>query len=124
MFGLALIAFWPNSVTRGVDLGDELNAIGLGWMTYEQLESVANVILFIPFGLLIALMIPTRRWWILAVGIVVAAFAIEFGQAVFLPRRVATLADVIANVTGGMIGLGLAGIIRAVGLLIRPRTRA
>ena len=108
-------------MSRGVDLGDELRAIGLGWVTYDQLEWAANVILFIPFGLLIALMMRTRHWGILAVGIVVASTVIEVGQAVFLPGRVASFADILANTLGGMIGIGLAGVIRGIATLVRRR---
>jgi glycopeptide antibiotics resistance protein len=111
-------------VSRGVDLGDELRAIGLGWVTYDQLEWAANVILFLPFGLLIALMLRTKHWGILAVGIVVASTVIEVGQAVFLPGRVASFADILANTLGGMIGIGLAGLIRGIATLVRRRPDA
>lgn len=90
-------------------------------MTYDQLEWAANVILFIPFGLLIALMLRTRWWGLLAVGIVVASTVIEVGQALFLPGRVASFADILANVLGGAIGIGVAGIIRGIASLVRRR---
>ena len=108
VIGLAVIAFSPTSIGDGSDFGDELRLLGLGWVSYEQLESAANVILFIPFGLLITFIAGARRWWIVAIGLGLAAAAIEVGQALFLPGRIATIDDVLANTAGGLIGIGIA----------------
>ena len=107
---------------RGLDLSQELDSAGLGWVTYTQLESFANVVLFIPFGLLITLLVPTRWWWVVVVGLVVVAAGIELGQALFLPGRVPSIGDVLANSLGGAIGVALAAIIRGIAWAIR-RTR-
>ena len=109
---LAVIALSPVNPITGIDLSDELNATGLGWVTYTQLESFANVMLFVPFGLLIALLSPTRWWGAVIVGLILVAICIELGQAVFLPGRVASMGDVLANSTGGVVGVILAAIIR------------
>ncbi|CAN5286984.1 hypothetical protein BH11ACT5_BH11ACT5_14560 [soil metagenome] len=111
---LAVIALSPVSPIRGLDLSQELDAAGMGWVTYTQLESFANVVLFVPFGLLIALLVPTRWWWVVVVGLVLIAGGIELGQALFLPGRVPSIDDVLANSTGGAIGVGIAGVIRAI----------
>ncbi len=116
---LGVIALSPISPIRGVDLSQELNATGLGWVTYTQLESFANVMLFVPFGLLIALLVPTNWWWLVVVGLIAAAAGIELGQALFLPGRVASFDDVVANSTGGVAGVVIAGIIRGIGWAIR-----
>jgi glycopeptide antibiotics resistance protein len=104
----------PISPIRGLDLSEELNATGFGWVTYTQLESFANVALFVPFGLLISLLVPTRWWWLVVVGLAVAAAGIELGQALFLPGRVASIDDVVANTTGGVLGVLIAAGIRAI----------
>lgn len=114
-----MIALSPVSPIRGVDLSQELEATGLGWVTYTQLESAANVALFIPLGLLIALLVPTRWWWAVVVGLALLAGGIELGQALFLPGRVPTIDDVLANATGGVIGVALAAVIRGIGWAIR-----
>ena len=114
VIALAIIALSPVSPIRGVDLSQELNSTGLSWVTYTQLESFANVMLFVPFGLLIALLSPTRWWWAVVVALVLVSICIELGQATFLPGRVASLGDVIANSLGGLIGVGLAAIIRGI----------
>ena len=116
---LGIVALSPVSPIDGLDLSQELDATGLGWVTYTQLESFANVLLFVPFGLLIALLSPTRWWWAVVVGLVLVAVCIELGQATFLPGRVASLGDVIANSTGGAVGVVIAAIIRGIGWAIR-----
>ena len=123
VIALAVIALSPVSPIRGLDLSQELDSAGLGWVTYTQLESFANVVLFIPFGLLIALLVPTRWWWAVVVGLVLVAGGIELGQALFLPGRVPSIDDVLANSTGGAIGVGIAAIIRAIAWASRRARR-
>lgn len=116
---LGIIALSPVSPIRGLDLSQQLDSLGLGWVTYTQLESFANVVLFVPFGLLIALLVSTNWWWLVVVGLIAAAAGIELGQALFLPGRVASLDDVIANSTGGVAGVLIAAVIRGIGWAIR-----
>lgn len=123
VIALGVIALSPVSPIRGVDLSQQLDGLGLGWVTYTQLESFANVVLFVPFGLLIALLVPTRWWWLVVVGLIAAAGSIELGQALFLPGRVASLDDVIANSTGGVAGVLVAAVIRGIGWAIRTARR-
>jgi len=120
---LGIVALSPVSPIDGLDLSQELDATGLGWVTYTQLESFANVLLFVPFGLLIALLSPTRWWWAVVVGLILVAICIELGQAAFLPGRVASLGDVIANSAGGAVGVAIAAIIRGIGRAIRRARR-
>jgi glycopeptide antibiotics resistance protein len=121
---LAVIALSPVSPIQGVDLSQELEAAGLGWVTYTQLESAANVLLFVPLGLLIALLIPTKWWWAVVVGLALLAVGIELGQALFLPGRVPTLDDVLANTTGGVIGVAIAAVVRGISRAIRKARSA
>lgn len=79
------------------------------WLTYTLVEKLANVAMFVPFGLLVALQMGRRRWW---VGWVVgAAFTclIEGTQATLLsPTRYGTISDLITNTLGAGIGAVLA----------------
>ena len=110
LIALALIAFWPTPVDRGVDgelfhLIDRLRAAGLRWVSYDLIESSSNVLLFAPFGLLVGLL-TGRGWRILGWAVCVSAsLAIELGQAVLLPARYASAGDVAANSTGAAIGV-------------------
>jgi len=69
LVALALIAYWPTPVDRGVD-GDLFGAIhwlrahGITLITYDRVESAANVALFVPFGLLLGGLFRRGRRWI------------------------------------------------------------
>ncbi len=107
---LSLIAFWPSPVDEGAS---GFIARGLrflhrngmpGWFDYSLIESGANVLLFIPFGILVAASLPLRQAWLaLPVGIS-ASMCIELGQELFRPERFATPEDVLANALGAAIG--------------------
>ena len=88
------------------------------WLTYDRVEKLANVAMFVPFGFLLALQLGRRRWWI---GWVVgAAFTglIEGTQATLLSQtRFATVSDLITNTIGAGIGAVLALIVM---LLLPP----
>lgn len=106
---LAVVAFFPFPVDRPID-GPLLRIIrwsaqhGLGVITYARVEFGANIVLFIPLGLLLALLFGPHRWWRAPVICVVATVIIELGQGALLSHRVASVGDVIANSTGGMLG--------------------
>lgn len=103
---LIVVALWPTPVdlqVRGV-LRDI--AAMWPWVGYALVEFIANVVLFVPFGLLGGAIMPAR--WVLVVPVsAAAAIAIEVGQALLLPQRTASLADVVANVLGAAIGVAI-----------------
>ncbi|GGC99892.1 hypothetical protein GCM10011512_28470 [Tersicoccus solisilvae] len=115
----------PGRTDPGVDdtlqvIAARLRDAGLAWADYAAVEWAANVVLFVPAGLLLALLLPGRaRWWAVVLG-TAASVAIETAQAVFLPGRVASVADVAANTLGTTIGVAIAAF--AVGLLARRRS--
>lgn len=83
------------------------------WFGYSKLEFTANIVMFVPLGLLIGMVLPQRHWWL---GLLLApAFSacIELTQALLLSQRSATIHDVVANSLGGWIGLVIALVIRA-----------
>ncbi|PZE73245.1 VanZ family protein [Curtobacterium sp. MCPF17_018] len=113
---LALVGFW----------GSPVDAAGAPWLTrvlaaahrhglperidYAAVESLANVVYFVPLGLLVVLLAGARWWWAaIAAGLVVSA-CIETGQALFLPARTATVDDVVANGVGAVLG-AVAGVL-------------
>jgi len=71
-------------------------------------EIAANVLLFVPLGVLVARILGVRLWW----GGVVAGFLlsvlIELCQSAFLPARFPSIADVAANTLGATLGAVLA----------------
>lgn len=112
---LVLIAFWPTHVDR--DAGPLLAAIErlFPWATHRRLEFTANIALFVPFGLLLTLLV---RSWPLALSLGVgASLAIEVVQELALPGRTASVLDVLANslgtAAGVLLALGIARLTRA-----------
>lgn len=79
------------------------------WVTFGVVEFTANVIMFVPLGMLCVAW--RRPWWqAIAAGVGVSA-SIETVQLLFLPTRVADVRDVVANTLGAVIGLGAAMLI-------------
>ena len=79
---------------------------GLGWVDYTVAEFSANVLMFVPMGLLFTLLLGRWRWWLaVAIG-VVATLVIEFVQR-FLPARVSDPRDLLANTLGTLIGVAI-----------------
>ncbi|WP_051479032.1 VanZ family protein [Arthrobacter sp. H5] len=107
---LSLIAFWPSPVDEGASgfisrALQVLHRLGVpGWFDYSLIESGANVLLFFPFGVLVAAFLPLRRAWVALPAGILASICIEVGQELFRPERVATPRDVLANALGAAIG--------------------
>jgi glycopeptide antibiotics resistance protein len=107
---VALVVFWPSPVDQ--DSAGTLKAVlrrfhGMGvpgWVNYSFVENLANVLMFVPFGLLAAAWLPARRIWWAAAGGIVASCLIESAQALLLPNRFATIYDVTANSLGAALG--------------------
>ena len=104
---LALIAFWPTPVDRGATglLREIARVVPL--LSYDVVEFTANIALFVPLGVLLALPLPRLRVLVLPIALVVTS-AIEVGQAVFLAERTASVRDVVANTAGAALGLLIA----------------
>lgn len=115
--GLIVIAcavFWITLTPTTVDSGywaevqwvlNALHRIGVPeWFQYRELEFTANIVMFMPLGFFLGLLLG-RGW---APGLLLLpalSVLIEGSQLYFLPGRVAAMSDVVANSTGGWIGL-------------------
>ena len=74
--------------------------------TYIVLEILANVVLFVPFGLLLSVAAPRwSPWAIIGLGCLVSV-VIELVQ-LGIPSRLPTVSDVIANSAGAALGCAL-----------------
>ncbi|BEH02613.1 hypothetical protein brsh051_18940 [Brooklawnia propionicigenes] len=74
---------------------------------YSELETVSNIVMFIPLGVVLALALPPARRWIGFVVLPLLSAVIECAQFVVLPRRYSSFGDVVANSIGGWIGVSL-----------------
>ncbi|MEO7122564.1 MAG: VanZ family protein [Lacisediminihabitans sp.] len=119
---VAIIGLYPTPVDRGIDglLFRVLRALArhdLGFITYARVEFSANVLFFVPVGLLLALLFGARWWWAIILCVALSSM-IELSQLLFLPHRYASFGDILANSLGGTIGAVLAL------LLLLPRWAA
>ena len=115
---VVLITLWPSHlflaakprIMRGLEWLHAREM--LEWLYWTRLEVLANVAMFVPVAMLLTLMLGARRWW-LAFGLCLAATAgIELTQH-FMPGRVASVQDIVANGVGAVIGVLLAAGIEA-----------
>jgi glycopeptide antibiotics resistance protein len=116
---LGFIALWPTPVDRAAagtitKVLAKLHAVGVpGWFDYELVEFTANVVLFLPVGLLGVVLLGASRWWaVVLIGFSISC-GIELSQLAFLPARYATLQDVLANSSGAVIGAMLGTLLLA-----------
>lgn len=84
----------------------------LDWITFALVEFTANIVLFVPVGVLFALMLGWRRWWLASLFGVGLTAAIEFAQ-LFLPNRVTDPRDIVSNSVGAVIGVALVLVVTA-----------
>jgi VanZ family protein len=100
---LAMIALWPVPVDQGA--AGFLRRVGrvLPMLTYPRIEFSANILLFVPLGVLLMLILR-RRYLILPIAIVVTV-AIECSQGLLLDKRTPSVLDIIANTAGACLGM-------------------
>lgn len=103
---------YQNAVIR---LLDALHRNGVPqWFGYGEVEFLANIAMFVPFGFLVAILLPQKLSLLtVLVGPGFSAFVENF-QRQFLDERVASIYDVYANSAGAIGGLILAALLRAV----------
>ena len=75
------------------------------------LEVLANLLLFVPFGLYLGLLVPMWRWWKVTGVLVVASLVLEATQYLSSTGSFDTT-DIIVNTVGGLVGLGLLALAR------------
>ena len=113
-----LVTLWPTTVDNGLDPYIErflaaLHSRGVPFFVdYGFIEFSANIVFFVPVGFLLGLLFTFRLQWlaILCGGLLSAV--IEAAQGLFLPGRVSSLGDVVANTTGAVVGCVVAYAVR------------
>lgn len=106
---VVLIAFWPEPVDKNaVGLLDRIERL-IPWATHGRLEVGANVVFFVPLGLLLSITLDRSRYLVLPIGLL-TTILIEAVQAELLDQRTADISDVLANTAGTCIGMLLAAV--------------
>ncbi|WP_223622097.1 VanZ family protein [Microbacterium sp. EST19A] len=108
--GLALLTLTPSRVEESMpNLLDLVLSIAhrLGWasLDFTRLEVLANVLVFIPVGILAFVLLPRRVWMLSLLVGPLLSLSIEAAQRIALPHRAATVTDVIANSSGATAGV-------------------
>lgn len=91
-------------------------------LSVDRVEFLANIGLFVPVGVFMALLFGSRLWWLAVVGSIALTSAIETAQR-SIPGRVSDPRDVVANSAGAVIGIVLALVLMLPGTLRRRRLR-
>jgi hypothetical protein len=110
LLGLAALTLTPSRVEQVMPNLLDLTlhaAHRLGWdsLDFTRLEIIANILVFVPVGILAFVLLPRRVWPLaLLVGPLIS-LGIETAQRVALPHRAATVTDVVANSTGALVGV-------------------
>lgn len=84
-------------------------------VTFLGLEAVANVVMFVPFGVLVGALLR-RPWWVVVLLGCATSVLIETVQR-WLPTRYPTVQDVVMNTLGAAVGVGV------LALVLRERAR-
>ena len=118
---VAVVVGWPTPVDAGAHgaldtVLDRLHAAGVPrWLDYDMVERTANVLMFVPLGLLLT-RVTHRWWWGLLVPAALSGTA-ELTQHLLRPERFATWTDVVTNTSGAGVGVVVAVV------LMRRRAR-
>lgn len=124
---VAWITLWPSPVDEGgrstlLTVLERLHERGVPrWLDYSFVERAANVVMFVPFGALLVVILPPRRWWLALVLPALTSALVEIVQHVALPQRVSSGWDVLANTAGAALGAVAAAVVLA---LLRRRVPA
>jgi glycopeptide antibiotics resistance protein len=108
---VALVVLWPTPVDRDasgtiLQVLAKLHAFGApDWIDYNFVETSANIVMFVPIGLLGGTLLRTGYRWIAVPAAFSVSFLIELVQDTFLPGRFGTMQDVLANTHGAALGL-------------------
>jgi VanZ family protein len=93
-------------------LGSGRGPLSRGTVLAFLMPIIANILLFVPWGFLLFLVLdgrtPSRRWayGVTVIGAVAFAASLLFWQQ-FLPTRVTSLPDMVANGLGALAGAAL-----------------
>ena len=77
-----------------------------GWVDYDLVELASHVVLFVPFGILLVVVLGRRLIWLAVLVGVGAAGLVEFGPS-FSSDHVASMLDLVLNVVGAVAGVAI-----------------
>lgn len=110
LVALGCVVFSPSDEATEVEglvswVFDRVDELRAGFEpAYVVLEFVANIALFVPFGVLVRVAFARPAWWVVLLLGFATTVTIELVQST-LPTRFSTVSDVVANTLGTAAGL-------------------
>jgi hypothetical protein len=77
---------------------------GFEWVTLANVEFAANILMFVPIGLMFVLLLGRRLWWLAIVFSIALTVGIETLQ-LFIDGRVSDPRDLVSNTIGAVAGV-------------------
>lgn len=110
LVGLAVLTLTPSRVERAMPnllylVLDTAHRLGWGSLDFARLEIIANILVFVPVGILAFVLLPRRVWPLALLVGPLLSLGVETAQRVALPHRAPTVTDVVANSTGALVGV-------------------
>jgi len=78
---------------------------GTDFLSYANVEFLANIALFVPMGVFVVLLLGRRLWWVGIFAGILASCWIELAQGIWLSDRVSDPRDLVSNGLGTMLGV-------------------
>lgn len=117
---LGVILLWPDHLDRKAGAAYAVLYELFPGATPRTMDFGLNVVLFVPFGVVLGVVLRGHPWRLLGIACAVPLL-VEIFQGVFLPGRTSSVVDVVANALGALIWAAAMALGR--GLLIGRRTR-
>ncbi len=128
ILGIIYLTLYPFHFVIPFDQALSRFDLTLPWIKHHsRLDLLSNVLFFLPFGFGLARFLNHLSWlkrllWVI-LGAFVLSFSVEFLQ-LFIPERNAALTDILANLTGACLGVGVASLTVFDHLWPKPLPRA
>lgn len=103
------VPFIGNDEMRGIKLVPFVRGGGFGQSAPR--EVLANLVLFVPFGVYLGALARGLAWWKAAAVVCAASLGLESAQFV-LAAGSSDVTDVIVNTAGGIVGLAVVAVVR------------
>jgi len=91
-------------------------------LTYDRLEFLANIAMFVPVGVFLLLLFGAGGWWVAGFSSFLMTSGIETLQR-SIPGRTPDPRDIFANTVGALIGIAVALVLTMPETLRRRRRR-
>lgn len=119
LVALLLLTIWPRPVQDSAPVILDLvvravhRGLGWTWLGFNELEAVANVLVFVPIGILAFIVFRGAAWPLAFAAGPLLSLGVELVQKAALPHRIGSVADIALNSLGATAGVLLAWAVAA-----------